>query len=95
MSTEMQNLFLASVTHDLRTPLNSILAFNQVLFHLYKSDLKAQNILKLQKNSALFMTNLIEDILDLSKINFDKFDPQTSWFNISEVVEDVFNILEY
>lgn len=68
MSTKMQNLFLASVTHDLRTPLNSILAFNSVLIHQHKTDFKALSTLKLQKNSALFMCNLIEDILDLSKI---------------------------
>jgi signal transduction histidine kinase len=41
------------------------------------------------------MANLIEDILDLSKIQFDKFDPCLSWFSVPEIVKEVFDILEY
>lgn len=59
---------LASITHDLKTPLNSILTFNAALSALVANNEKAKKLLRIQKNSCVFMQSTIEDILDISRI---------------------------
>ena len=86
LSNKMQTLYFASIAHDLRTPLNSVLAFNSALLKMLQSNSTAQKTLKLQRNSCLFLLNLIEDVLDLSKIQFDKFEVQNTWFSLQSVV---------
>ena len=41
------------------------------------------------------MLSLVEDILDLSKFQFDKFDLNYSWFGIDEVITEVFQMTEF
>lgn len=67
-TSQMSTLFLASITHDLRMPLNSALAFNHVLSTKFSNNKQACEILKMQKNGCLFMVSLIEDILDFARI---------------------------
>ena len=64
----MQTIFFASVAHDLRTPLNSLLASNTSLIPLMEGNQLASQALKLQRSSINFLMSLVEDILDLSKI---------------------------
>lgn len=47
----------------------------------------------MQYDSALFMINLIDDILDLSRIAFDKFEKQLDWFSIGNVLDEVIAIV--
>lgn len=44
----------------------------------------------MQENSCHFMINLIEDILDLSRFEFNKFELNNSWFYIIDLIEEVF-----
>ena len=39
------------------------------------------------------MMHLVEDILDLSKIQFDNFEKNLSWFRVSDIVKEVFEIV--
>ena len=41
------------------------------------------------------MINLIEDILDLSRIKFDNFEEIHGWFNFEELVNEIFDMVEY
>jgi signal transduction histidine kinase len=68
MKKKMQMLFLSSVAHDLRTPLNSAIILNSSLRRFVEHNEEALKILLVQKSSCDFMVNLIEDILDLSKM---------------------------
>lgn len=68
LEKKMQTIFFASVAHDLRTPLNSLLASNTILIPLMKGNQLASQALKLQRSSINFLMSLVEDILDLSKI---------------------------
>ena len=49
----------------------------------------------MQKNSCLFIASLVEDILDLSRIEFNSFELNNSQFNPKEVVDEVYEMVEF
>jgi signal transduction histidine kinase len=68
MQNDMQTIFFASVAHDLRTPLNSLLASNKYLLTILKGKSDLFQTLELQRSSIEFLISLVDDVLDLSKI---------------------------
>ena len=95
IQNQLQTVFFASVAHDLRTPLNSLLASNTSLTMMFKEDPDISNSLSLQRSSILFLMSLVEDILDLSKIQISKFDLTQSWFSFHELVSETLEMCAY
>ena len=68
-ASQLKSEFLASTTHELRTPLNGIIGFLKlVLDDMADSEEEKQEFLEEAHQSALHLLNLINDILDLAKI---------------------------
>ena len=88
-------MFFASVAHDLRTPLNSLLASNTSLQMMLKTDVDIQNSVNLQRGSIMFLMSLVEDILDLSKIQISKFDLNLTWFSFHDLVYESIEMCNY
>ena len=65
----MQQIFLSSLSHDLRTPLNTIINIIQLMPS--NSDKFNELYLKPLKNSSQYLLNLVNDILDIQKIKFN------------------------
>ncbi|MBF0486574.1 MAG: HAMP domain-containing protein [Nitrospirae bacterium] len=80
--------FLANMSHELRTPLNSVIGFSQVLVDQLYGELNAQqeqyvnNIL----NSGNHLLALINDVLDLSRIEAGKIELETSIFSVGQLI---------
>jgi signal transduction histidine kinase len=49
----------------------------------------------MQKASCHFMMNLVEDILDLSRFEFNKFELNNSWFKINDLLEEVLELTNF
>jgi PAS domain S-box-containing protein len=83
--------FLASMSHELRTPLNAIIGFSEILADRTFGDLNdrqlkySHNIL----NSGRHLLQLINDILDLSKVEAGKLELARSSFNVARALENV------
>lgn len=91
---EFKNKFLANTSHELRTPLNSIMGFSTIL---QRSNLNETQLhyLDIIKQSGEHLRNLIDDILDISKIEmgrlkiqYDRFD----FFKVIELINDTYTV---
>jgi signal transduction histidine kinase len=88
--------FLANMSHELRTPLNAILGYTElVLDGIYgETSQKAQAVLKRVENNGRHLLGLINDVLDLSKIEAGQFRLTLTDYSIKDVVHGVFSALE-
>lgn len=78
--------FLATMSHELRTPLNSILGFSEVLGSINALDEKQKRyVLNIQKSGKTLL-EMINDILDLAKIESGKMETRLSDFRISHLM---------
>lgn len=80
--------FLANVSHEIRTPLNAILGFSQWLFE-NTPDTQHREYLTTILQSARNLLNLLNDILDLSKIESGKIKIDIHPMNYQEVIHDI------
>ena len=83
--------FLANMSHELRTPLNAIIGYSEILQE-EALDLGEENFvsdLERIHNSGQLLLSLINDILDLSKIEAGHAELELETFDVSEAVQDV------
>jgi signal transduction histidine kinase len=78
--------FLATMSHELRTPLNSIIGFSDVLSSISSLDEKQGRYVKNIQKSGKMLLDMINDILDLAKIEAGKAEVRLSNFRIEHVV---------
>ncbi|HEY5525462.1 MAG TPA: response regulator, partial [Clostridium sp.] len=96
MANRYKTQFLANISHELRTPLNSIILLSNLLVRSCKDATAqdAQEKIKVIFNSGQHLLRLINDILDLSKIEAGKIELNYQYFSTSELIEelsDMFN----
>jgi len=84
---KLKSAFLATMSHELRTPLNSIIGFTGILLQKLVGPLSAEQEkqLKMVQSSALHLLNLINDVLDISKIEADQVTILSETFEITQV----------
>ena len=67
-ANQAKSVFLANMSHELRTPLNAILGFSQIMQKDHSLSAKQQETLKIINRSGEHLLNLINDVLEVSKI---------------------------
>jgi len=82
--------FLANMSHELRTPLNAIIGFTQVLRDQMFGEVNAKQAEYLDDvlGSGQHLLNLINDILDLAKVEAGRMDLAPSTFRLDSTLED-------
>jgi PAS domain S-box-containing protein len=87
----MKSVFLANMSHELRTPLNSIIGFSGLILMGIAGNLNKEQKTQLTKvkDSAHHLLILINDILDISKIEAGKIDILKEEFYIDDVIQEV------
>lgn len=88
----LKSQFLANMSHELRTPMNGVLGMADLLSST-SLDLEQKEYLQSIVTSGENMLALINDILDLSKIEAGHIDLKRTVFNVNQVVEDVLQVL--
>ncbi len=85
--------FLANMAHELRTPLNSIIGLSQLILKDPIPDASLKQKIDVIYTSGKQLLNIINDILDLSKIEAGKLEVTPEEFNLTEVLEYVETII--
>ncbi len=88
--------FLANMSHELRTPLNAILGYTELILDNIYGDVpeKIQEVLERLEKNGRHLLNLINDVLDLSKIEAGQLTLSINEYSIGELVQSVCASLE-
>ena len=88
-ASKAKSEFLASMSHELRTPLNAVIGFSEILYEQYFGNLNAkqQEYVHDIQESGKHLLSLIDDILDLSKIEVGKMELNISYINLQELLQ--------
>jgi len=87
----LKSIFLSSMSHELRTPLNSIIGFTGIILQGISGEVNEEQRkqLTMVKNSANHLLSLINDLLDISKIEAGKVELSLEEFSLDDVVRKV------
>lgn len=91
-ANQAKSRFLANMSHEMRTPMNSILGFTEILMDENLTD-SQREFVEVLKLSAETLLNLIDDILDLSKIESDTIELDETPFNLRAVTLEAIDLV--
>jgi signal transduction histidine kinase len=95
-TNQLKNQFLANTSHEIRTPLSSIIGFTQLLLAQgYDPTIERyQEYLNIIQSSGKHLLALINDILDLSKIEANQLEVQWETVNVATLCSNIFALLK-
>jgi signal transduction histidine kinase len=85
-SDKLKSIFLANMSHEIRTPMNAIMGFSNLLGEPGLDDSEKTQYLDIIKNSGSRLMQLINDILDLSKLEARQLSISTTACSLSEIL---------
>ena len=90
-AARLKSEFVATISHELRTPMNSILGFSQVLARQSHGDLSSYQLNMVQRifTNAEHLMSLISDLLDFSKAEAGRIELQCHSLNLSQLISGV------
>jgi signal transduction histidine kinase len=90
-ASQAKSEFLAKMSHEFRTPLNAIIGYSELLKEEIEDDVKSNHIADIDKIhiSAKHLLYIINDVLDLSKIEAGKMDLHLETFDVHQLIDEV------
>ena len=88
-SDRLKSAFLANMSHEIRTPMNAILGFSDLLSTDEYSSEEKMEFIEMIKSSGRLLLNLINDIIDISKIEAGELKIQPSEFRLQELMDEM------
>jgi len=86
---QAQALFFSTVSHDIRTPLNAIVGFAELLEGGVADEAERQQYLKTIRASSKMLSRLIDDVLDLSKLQSGKLEIVREATDVPELIREI------
>jgi len=93
-SDRLKSAFLANMSHEIRTPMNGILGFSELLKEPNLTIEEQEKYIKIIQNSGTHLLNIINDIIDISKIESGQMETMIEDTNVNELIESLFNFFK-
>jgi len=87
---KVKSAFLSNISHEIRTPLNGILGFTQYLLSSSVSEEDKEHYGRLVQKLGNKLLRIVEDILELSKVETNQLEIHYTNFNINELLGDLY-----
>jgi signal transduction histidine kinase len=96
LASQHKSQFLANMSHELRTPLNAILGYTELILDSVYGDMpqRARDVLDRVQRNGRHLLGLINDVLDLSKIEAGQLSLSLTDYSMRDVVEGVYSAVE-
>lgn len=93
-SDKLKSSFLANLSHEIRTPMNAIIGFSDLLDDPNLSENDKREYLKIIKNSGANLVSIIEDLIEMSKIDAKQIVPKYDGVDIEKCVKELYNSIQ-
>ncbi|MDH5559632.1 MAG: ATP-binding protein [Deltaproteobacteria bacterium] len=88
LANQAKSLFLANMSHEFRTPLNTVIGYSEVLDRMIHDPSQKEHLCRIMKSGRALM-NLINNVLDLSKIESGKFELKNRPVILGHLFEEI------
>ena len=89
-SDTLKSSFLANLSHEIRTPMNAIIGFSDLLNDKKLSDDDKSEYIKIIRNSGSNLVSIIEDLIEMSKIDAQQITPKLIGFDIDACCQELY-----
>ena len=93
-SDQLKSSFLANLSHEIRTPMNAIVGFTDLLSNTNLSELEKSEYLKVIAKSGENLVSIIEDLIEMSKIDANQISPNYSNVNLESCMSELYNTIK-
>jgi signal transduction histidine kinase len=89
-SDKHKSEFLSNMSHEIRSPINSIVGFSEMLYDVKNDEEKLNEYIDIINNSSKTLMKIIDDVLDLSKIEAGKIEINKNNFSLNDILEEIY-----
>jgi signal transduction histidine kinase len=93
-ASKAKSAFISNMSHELRTPLNAIIGFSQFLIAYEELTEDQQETVGNIESSAHYLLNMINEILDIAKIEAGKMEAHTESLSLKAILLSSYNMLK-
>jgi PAS domain S-box-containing protein len=93
-SDRLKSAFLANMSHEIRTPMNSILGFSSLLEEYHQDETIRKDFIRHIRTSGEHLLTIINDIIDLSKIEANQLVIKKRTHNLTKILDDVYELIK-
>ena len=93
-AADAKNAFLSNMSHDIRTPMNAIIGFANIASAHLDEPARVKDSLDKIIASSNHLLQLINNVLDMSRIESGRMVLEETWVNIREIVEEVTDLMK-
>lgn len=92
-ANKSKSIFLANMSHEIRTPLNAVIGYAQLLSKNTELDDSIQHQVRTIESAGYRLLSLINDVLDLSKIEAGKLELTEDTFNVENELKEIIELM--